>query len=98
MGIAHSYGLTDAKIISPDEILKLSPFIDPEKIYGGYYVPTDGLAAPVRAVSAIAKYVTDMKAVEFIGNTPVTGFKVSNNHIRGVETPNGDYEADIVLV
>ena len=32
LGIAHSYGLTDAKIISPDEVLKMSPFIDPEKI------------------------------------------------------------------
>ena len=35
LGIAHSYGLTDAKIISPDEVLKMSPFIDPEKIHGG---------------------------------------------------------------
>ena len=25
LGIAHSYGLTDAKIISPDEVLKMSP-------------------------------------------------------------------------
>ena len=64
LGIAHSYGLTDAKIISPDEVLKMSPFIDPEKIHGGYYVPTDGLAAPVRAVRAMAKYVTDLNAGE----------------------------------
>ena len=42
LGIAHSYGLTDAKIISPDEVLKMSPYIDPDKIHGGYYVPKDG--------------------------------------------------------
>ena len=44
----------------------MSPYIDPEKIHGGYYVPTDGLAAPVRAVRAMAKYVTDLKAGEFL--------------------------------
>ena len=37
MGIAHSYGLTDAKIISPDEVLKLSPFKD-LKFDPGYFI------------------------------------------------------------
>ena len=98
LGLAHSYGLSDAKIITPEEVQKMSPYIDPEKIYGGYYVPTDGLAAPVRAVQAMAKYVTDLGAGKFIGNTAVTGFKISNNQIQGVETDNGLFEADIVLV
>ena len=98
LGLAHSYGLSDAKIITPEEVQKMSPYIDPEKIYGGYYVPTDGLAAPVRAVQAMAKYVTDQGAGKFIGNTAVTGFKISNNQIQGVETENGLFEADIVLV
>ena len=98
LGLAHSYGISDAKIITPEEVHKMSPYIDPEKIYGGYYVPTDGLAAPVRAVQAMAKYVIDQGAGNFIGNTAVTGFKISNNQIRGVETENGFYEADIVLV
>ena len=69
------------------------PYIDPEKIHGGYYVPTDGLAAPVRAVRAMAKYVTDLKAGEFFGDTAVNGFKIQNNQIRGVQTSKGDYEA-----
>ena len=98
LGLAHSYGLSDAKIITPEEVHKMSPYIDTEKIYGGYYVPTDGLAAPVRAVQAMAKYVIDQGAGNFIGNTAVTGFEISNNQIRGVETENGFYEADIVLV
>ena len=41
LGLAHSYGLSDATIITPEEVQKMSPYIDPEKIYGGYYVPTD---------------------------------------------------------
>ncbi|MDA1283876.1 MAG: FAD-dependent oxidoreductase [Proteobacteria bacterium] len=98
LGLAHSYGLSEAKIITPEEILKMSPYIDPEKIYGGYYVPTDGLAVPVRAVQAMAQYVIDQGAGNFIGNTAVTGFKISNNQIQGVETENGFYEADIVLI
>ena len=88
---------TEAKIITPEEVHKMSPYIDPAKIHGGYYVPTDGLAAPVRAVQAMAKYVTDQGAGNFIGDTAVTGFKISNNQIQGVETENGIYEADIVL-
>ena len=73
MGLAHSYGLTEAKIISPEEVQKMRPYIDPKKIYGGYYVPNDGLAAPVSAVQAKAKYVTDETAGKFNGNTAVTG-------------------------
>ena len=45
----------------------------------------------------MAKYVTDLKAGEFFGDTAVNGFKIQNNQIRGVQTSKGDYEADIRL-
>ncbi|MAV82153.1 MAG: sarcosine dehydrogenase [Pelagibacteraceae bacterium] len=98
LGIAHSYGMKEAKIISPEQVQKMSPYIDPEKIHGGFYVPNDGLAKPVRAVQAMAKYVTDNGAGIFIGDTAVTGFKITNNQIKGVETEKGFYDADIVLL
>ena len=50
LGIAHSYGMKEAKIISPEQVQKMSPYIDPEKIHGGFYVPNDGMRASFRAV------------------------------------------------
>ena len=40
LGLAHSYGLSDATIITPEEVQKMSPYIDPEKIYEGQPNPT----------------------------------------------------------
>src|SRR3954466_5747572 len=47
LGFARSYGL-EAGLLSPDEVIEKIPLIDKSKIFGAFWVPSDGLAKAVR--------------------------------------------------
>ncbi|HZY65807.1 MAG TPA: FAD-dependent oxidoreductase, partial [Rubrobacteraceae bacterium] len=53
-GLATSWGLEPA-LLSPEECVEKSPLLDPARIYGGLYVPSDGLAKGVRVSEAMAR-------------------------------------------
>jgi glycine cleavage system aminomethyltransferase T/glycine/D-amino acid oxidase-like deaminating enzyme len=95
IGVAAAWGL-DAHLLSPEECAAKIPLIDRSKILGGFYVPTDGIAKPVRAVEAMARLASSRGAV-FQGNTEVTGIEIAGGRVRAVETTNGRYEAGIVV-
>lgn len=95
-GFAKSYGL-EARLISPEETRDLVPLLDPAVIHGAYYVPSDGIAKPVRAAEAMARYSQEQGAA-FYGNTTVTDIAVQAGRVRGVETTAGRITADQVLI
>lgn len=95
-GFATSYGL-EARLISPQETHDLVPLLDPSVIHGAYYVPSDGIAKPVRAAEAMSRYSQEHGA-SFIGDTTVTDIVVEAGRVRAVETTGGRIEADAVLI
>lgn len=90
-GIATAYNL-EAHLITPAEVKQLIPILDDGRIYGGYYVPTDGDAKAVRAVAAMARIAQAKGGVEFYGQTQVTDFEVKNGQITAVLYKNNDSE------
>ncbi len=96
MGFAKSYGL-ESRCISPGEAHELVPLLDPGVIHGAYYVPSDGIAKPVRAAEAMSRYSQDHGAT-FYGNTTVTGIAVEADRVRAVETTAGCINAEMVLI
>lgn len=74
LGWAKAWGL-GAELIHPIEVKELVPLIDPDQIYGGYYVPTDGDARAVAAAEVLAREV-EGKGVKFYGHTPVVDIEV----------------------
>src|SRR5215211_349842 len=52
-GRATSGGL-ESELISPQECVERVPILDPNRIRGGFYIPTDGIAKAVRACEAMA--------------------------------------------
>ncbi len=95
-GFALSYGL-ESRLISPQEACDLSPLLDPSVIHGAYYVPSDGIAKPVRACAAMARYA-QAHGVAFHGITTVTDTVVEGGRVRGVETTAGYIAAEQVLI
>ena len=95
-GFAKSYGL-DARLISPQEARDLVPLLDPNVILGAYYVPSDGIAKPVRAAEAMSRYAQDHGAA-FHGSTTVTDIVVDDGRVQAVETTAGRITADQVLI
>lgn len=95
-GWAQSWGLS-AALLSPEEVRDRVPLLDPARILGGYYVPSDGAANAVRASAALTRAATATGA-SFHARTPVTGITVEGGAVRGVETPAGHIATDRVLV
>jgi len=94
-GVATSWGL-ESELISPAECAQRVPILDPSRVYGGLFVPTDGIAKAVRAVEAMTRLSVARGAV-FHGTTEVTGIDVSNGRVRAVETSRGRFDADAVV-
>ena len=73
-GSRASWGL-ESDLISPEECAEKIPLLDPDRIQGGFYVPSDGIAKAVRACEAMARLAGE-RGAKFYGETEVTGIEV----------------------
>ncbi|GAB3296939.1 GcvT family protein [Parasphingorhabdus pacifica] len=94
-GLATAWGI-DADLISPRDVRDRIPQIDADRIYGGLYVATDGIAKPVRAAEVMARDA-ERHGVRFLGNTEVTGFDLRDGRVHAVHTSRGSIEVESVL-
>ena len=94
-GLAASWGL-EPELISPEECAEKVPLLDPTKIYGGLFVPDDGIAKGVRVSEAAARQAMD-RGASFYGETEVTGIEVKDGRVRAVETSRGRIETELIV-
>ena len=94
-GVATSWGV-ESFLLTPAECVQKIPLLDPSKISGGLFVPSDGIAKAVRAAEAMARLASARGAV-LHGNTEVTEIEVAGGTVRAVVTTAGRFEADIVV-
>ena len=94
-GIATSWGV-ESELLSPEECVEKSPLLDPKRIWGGFYVPSDGIAKGVRISEAMAREART-RGAKFYGETEVTGIEVENGRVKAVETSRGRIETENVL-
>jgi len=94
-GLARSWGV-EAHLIDPAEVADRIPLVDPARILGGFWVPSDGIAKPVRACASMAGDA-EARGVRFHGDTEVTGFRIAGGRVRAVETTRGVIAAETVL-
>jgi glycine cleavage system aminomethyltransferase T/glycine/D-amino acid oxidase-like deaminating enzyme len=94
-GLATSWGL-DSELLTPDECAEKIPLLDPAKIHGGFFVPSDGIAKAVRACEAMAREA-QARGATFHGETEVTGIEVEGGGVRAVETSRGRIETEVVV-
>jgi glycine cleavage system aminomethyltransferase T/glycine/D-amino acid oxidase-like deaminating enzyme len=94
-GWATSWGI-DGSVIDAKECVKLHPLLDEQRILGGLYVPTDGLAKASRVVAALVRRA-GARGAQFRGLTKVTGIEQSGGRVTGVATVDGVIPADVVV-
>jgi glycine cleavage system aminomethyltransferase T/glycine/D-amino acid oxidase-like deaminating enzyme len=94
-GWAGSWGV-ETYLRSPRECAALHPLLDPAKIYGGFHIPSDGLAKPVRAAQAQAQ-LAQGRGARFLAHQTVTGVRHSGGRVRAVTTESDEFPADIVV-
>lgn len=96
LGRAMSYGLP-ASVLTPAEAADLVPQLDPESILGALHSPTDGVAAAIPAVAAMAELAAAAGMLAF-PECEVTGFDIEGGRVRGLETSLGSIAADQVAI
>lgn len=101
LGYATSWGI-EGRLIDADECEKHNPLLNRgtlangNRILGGLYVPSDGLASAARAVQLLISRTRDA-GVTYLGSTTVTGIAQWAGKVTGVETSSGVIPADIVV-
>ncbi|MDP8978085.1 MAG: FAD-dependent oxidoreductase [Actinomycetota bacterium] len=94
-GLATSWGV-ESELITPRQVATRVRLLDPDRIHGGLWVPSDGIADAVRGVEAMADLARD-RGARFHGDTEVTGIEVSDGRVRAVDTSRGRIETGCVV-
>jgi glycine cleavage system aminomethyltransferase T/glycine/D-amino acid oxidase-like deaminating enzyme len=94
-GLATAWGVP-ASLLGSAEVAAKVPLLDPDRILGGLYVASDGVAKAVWAAEAMAEEA-GARGARFQAHTEVTGFEVSDGRVRAVETSKGLLPADVVV-
>jgi dimethylglycine oxidase len=94
-GVATSWGV-DSRVLTREQCAEKLPLLDPARVCGGLFVPSDGIAKAVRACEAMSRLAI-ARGAEFRDNTEVLGITVAGGKVTGVETSGGPVEADVVV-
>ena len=91
------------EIITPQRIKELAPFVNTDKILGGFYSPTAGVVDPLRAGTLMREYALERDALSVHANIEVLDLEVKKRpghrpRIQAVHTNQGIIEADYVLI
>lgn len=94
--MARSFDL-EMSIITAEEAKALFPYIDATGLEGAAFIPSDGHVDPASLCQAIAagarKYGADIRQ-----GVKVTGFTVTDGRITAVETSEGEWQAETVVL
>jgi len=89
----------DHQLLSPDEVAKLVPYLDPASILEGLYFPNVGVVDSLRAGTIMRERAQEMGALSVRASTEVLGIDVSERgRIERVRTTSGDIETEVVAV
>ena len=93
---AMAYGL-EGHIITPQKAIELCPVLDESMILSAYHVPTDGLCRAVTVCHTLQEWCREA-GVRFMESTKVTGVRIEQGRVRGVETAQGRVNCGQLLV
>jgi glycine cleavage system aminomethyltransferase T/glycine/D-amino acid oxidase-like deaminating enzyme len=86
----------EARLVDPDECVRLHPLLNRDRVLGGLHVPTDGLAKAIWAVSAQIDRARS-RGVRFLARHEVLDLTIEDGKVTGVVTDRTRIPADIVV-
>ena len=94
--MAASFGL-EMQIIGPAEAKALFPLIDERGLEGAAFIPSDGYVDPASLCQAVAG-AARRQGADIRQNVEVLDFHLSGGRITGVETSEGPWQAETVIL
>lgn len=93
--LAQKNGVPGVRLVDNEELLALEPNANPNAA-GALWAPTAGvMASPMAAPALVENAVAN--GVKFHPETEVVGIKIERGEVKGIETNNGFFEADLVI-
>jgi glycine cleavage system aminomethyltransferase T len=86
----------DSRLIDADEVARLHPLLDRDRILGGFLIPSDGLAKPVVAAEVQAQRAVE-RGARFAFGQKVVAVETAGDRVTGVRTETDVFPADIVV-
>ncbi|MFN3337706.1 MAG: NAD(P)/FAD-dependent oxidoreductase, partial [Thermomicrobium sp.] len=87
----------EVELISPQEAVRLAPYLEPKEIRQAAYVPGDiYIEEPVSLLEVYHTAAVRLGAI-VVGSVPVTGIVVRNGAVHAVETPLGQIRTETVV-
>lgn len=97
MSSARAWGV-ESRLLTPEEVTELVPFLDHSVILGGFYTPSAGVVDSLRAGTIMRESALAKGVLTVVPNTEVTGLTVEEGRVRGVDTSAGHVAADTVVI
>ena len=97
MASAKSWGVEGCRLVTPEEIKELVPFVDESILLGGFYCPSVAVVDSLR-FGTIMREQAQAKGAQVFANTEVLGIDVEDGRVKRVRTSRGDVEAEIVVI
>ena len=94
--MAHHHSLP-ARRLSPAEIAAVSPLLAVDDLVGGVLFEQDATVNPGIAAYATAKAAFDL-GVRVVEGVRVTGFRLEDGRVTGVETDHGPVQCDVAVI
>jgi len=86
----------NTKLISPEELKEIMPYLRVDDLAGAAYEPESGYADPVITAQSLAEAAKEL-GCEIMAKTEVIGFEVKGSRIEKVKTTRGDIQADYIV-
>ena len=87
----------EVNVVGVDEIVERYPLVYSDDLLGGIHIPSDCYANAVDISQALAKGARNNGA-QIFQNTLVTAIRNDGDKVTGVTTPDGDIDADYVVI
>ena len=97
MSSSKAWGV-DSRLVTPDEIQELVPFLEKDVVVGGFYTPGVGVVDSLRAGTIMREKALELDALTVVANAEVEGLDVEEGAIKRVRTNKGDIEAEYVVI
>lgn len=88
----------DARLLDPDGVVELFPWVAKERILGGFYTPSVGVVDSLQAGTIMREKAQELGALQVFPNTEVLGIDTERGRVRSVETNRGEISAEYVVI
>jgi glycine cleavage system aminomethyltransferase T/glycine/D-amino acid oxidase-like deaminating enzyme len=88
------------RMLSPEEVQELVPYVDTEFVMEGLYFPTVGVVDSLRAGTLMREEAQSSGALQVLANTEILGIDLSEDlkRVRAVRTTSGTIETETVAI